>query len=59
MTTTYIRPSVSIVKLHDMMQVTTISGVANEDSMGRRFETETNPDNWNVESTTNDKTSDW
>lgn len=33
----YIHPEVTYVKLHDMMQVTVISGVADEDSLGRRL----------------------
>lgn len=38
--TDYIRPEVVTVKLHDLMQVTVISGQADEDSLGRRLDGE-------------------
>lgn len=38
----YMRPQAVCVKLHDMMQVTVISGVADEDSLAPRLDTEEN-----------------
>lgn len=36
----YIRPEAVSVKLHDLMQVTVISGQADEDSLGRRLDSD-------------------
>lgn len=47
----YICPEAVSVQLHDLMQVTVISGVADEDSLGRRLDTEsdhTSTDLWDT-----------
>lgn len=50
----YIRPIAVSVQLHDLMQVTVISGVADEDSLGRRLEeNDTEPFTWESEDYSN------
>lgn len=49
--THYIRPMAVSVKLHDLMQVTVISGQADEDSMSRRLDADiesNSPDTWDT-----------
>lgn len=47
--TMYISPKATEIRLHELMQVTVISGVADEDSMGRRLETDVDFGSWDIE----------